>query len=81
MTRIRTIRVMTFGRIAGTRPSRHLHCDQSLVSKMLQWLEAKWLPVHAGKMRRNKNNARDRTSIAMRLQYRRRDRRQFTKVD
>jgi hypothetical protein len=65
MKRVRIIPVMTFGSVVSTRPIRHLYCDQSLARKMLQWIEAKRMPVRAGKSRQDKNKERDRTPVGV----------------
>ena len=70
MTRLRIIPVMTLGRNPGRivtrRPSRRLYCDRSFAKTMLRWLEAKWLPGHARKMRHRGNIEHDGNAISMR---------------
>jgi hypothetical protein len=65
MTRVRIIPVMMFGHAVRTRPCRHLECDASCATQMLQWIEASWIPARVKKMLQERNMARDRDSMSM----------------
>ncbi len=65
MTRVRIIPVMMFGHAVRTRPCRHVACDASCATQMLQWIEARWIPVRVKKMLQASNTARDRDLMSM----------------
>jgi hypothetical protein len=65
MKRVRIIPVMIFGHALPTRSCRHLECDASCSTQMLQWIEANWIPGRVKKMLQETNTARDRYSMSI----------------
>jgi hypothetical protein len=65
MKRVRIIPVMIFDHVVRSSRCRHLACDASCSTQMLQWIEANWIPARIKKMLQASNTARDRDSMSM----------------
>jgi hypothetical protein len=81
MKRFRIIPVMMFDDAVRTRPCRHLECDASCATQMLQWLESSWIPVRVKKMLEANNTARDRDSMSASSPAAPQGRRSLSRID